>query len=433
MTRRFLSPDPVHRRLAPLLVASFFGGVALWVPVEKLFLSEIGFSPQTIGLMAAAYAAAVPLLEIPSGILADRWSRRGVLAIGHVALLLSVLVGGLSTNVPTYMVAALLLGVYIAMQSGTFEAIVYDTVLEETGASDRFEALMGRVRVAESASLVLGALAGGVVAALASPRFTYFATIPFLATSLLGLAAFREPRLHQAGGSRSLRQHVGVTFGTLRREIRLVPVAVLLVLTSLLTQAVFEFGPLWLVDAEAGAGAFGPTWAALMASLGLGGALAGRVRFGNQRTLGMAAGVLVLATSSLLVARDVVVATAAQVVIAVTSVALGIFLTRVLHDAIDSDVRSGVASGVGAATWLTFLPFAVGFGAVTERSGVHAAGWLLVAVAALVAGLLAVVAAWPGIVGSPAAGPQVVGARAPAGAGIPAPDAAPVGADAVAA
>ena len=32
----------------------------LWVPVEKLFMSEIGFDPAAVGLMAAAYAAVVP-------------------------------------------------------------------------------------------------------------------------------------------------------------------------------------------------------------------------------------------------------------------------------------------------------------------------------------------------------------------------------------
>ena len=186
------------RRLAPLIAAFFFGGVALWVPIEKLFLSEIGFTPQTIGVMAAAYAALVPLLEIVSGVLADRWSRRGVLVIGNLGAFASVLVGGLSTSVAMYVVAAMFLGVYFAMQSGTFDAIVYDTVLEETGSSERFESVVGRVRMAESMSLTLGALAGGALAAATAPRVTYFATLPFLVISTMFLLRFREPRLHEA-------------------------------------------------------------------------------------------------------------------------------------------------------------------------------------------------------------------------------------------
>src|SRR5918995_2637641 len=92
----------LRRRLLPLYVAAGLQGFMLWTPVEKLFLNEIGFDAAEVGLMAAAYAAIVPLVEVPSGLLADRWSRRGVLIIANVALLLSVLVGGLSQNVATY-------------------------------------------------------------------------------------------------------------------------------------------------------------------------------------------------------------------------------------------------------------------------------------------------------------------------------------------
>ncbi|MGH9117202.1 MAG: MFS transporter [Acidimicrobiales bacterium] len=388
--------SPVQRRLVPLVAAFFFGGVALWVPIEKLFLAEIGFTPQSIGVMAAAYAAVVPMLEIPSGLLADRWSRRGVLVIGNVGAFLSVLVGGLSTNVASYIAAAVLLGVYFAMQSGTFDAIVYDTVLEETGSSDRFESIVGRVRMAESASLVLGALAGGLLAAATAPRVTYFVTLPFLVLSTMCLLAFREPRLHEAGERRSLRDHVGVTFGTLRRDRRLLPIAALVILTSLLTQAVFEFGPLWLVDAGSGAAAFGPAWAGLMASLGLGGVLAGRVRFESPVALGTVVALLVGASLTLLLGRHAVLVTAAQVLLVMLAVAVGIYLTRLLHDAVSSDVRSGVASGISAATWLTFLPFALGFGSVSERWGIHAAGLAPVGVVAAIAGLLVVVAAAAG-------------------------------------
>src|SRR4030095_9352074 len=105
VVHRAVFPSQAHRRLAPLVAAAFFGGILLWVPVEKLFLAELGFTPQTVGLMAAAYAGVVPLLEIPSGILADRWSRRGVLLLGNAGLFASVLMGALSTNVPTYIAA----------------------------------------------------------------------------------------------------------------------------------------------------------------------------------------------------------------------------------------------------------------------------------------------------------------------------------------
>ena len=153
----------------------------LWVPVEKLFMTEIGFDAAAVGVMAAAYSALVPLLELPSGILADRWSRRGVLILASLALAASSLIGGLSHGVGTYVAGALVLGVYFAFYSGTLDSVVYDTVLEETGDGAGFERRIGRVRAVEAVALVASALLGGWLAGLLEPRVTYFLTVPFAA------------------------------------------------------------------------------------------------------------------------------------------------------------------------------------------------------------------------------------------------------------
>ena len=152
------TPRALARRFRPLQVAVGLQGMALWVPVEKLFMSQIGFDAGSVAVMAAAYAAVVPLLEMPSGILADRGSRRLMMVAATAALAASTLLGGLSRNVPTYIAAAMILGVYFAVNSGTIDSVVYDAVLEETGSNDLYETWVGRVRMVESAAFVLSAL-----------------------------------------------------------------------------------------------------------------------------------------------------------------------------------------------------------------------------------------------------------------------------------
>ena len=71
-------PRTLTRRLLPLQIGVALQGLILWVPIEKLFMTEIGFDAAAVGTMAAVYAAVVPLLEVPSVILADR--RRGAVA-----------------------------------------------------------------------------------------------------------------------------------------------------------------------------------------------------------------------------------------------------------------------------------------------------------------------------------------------------------------
>jgi predicted MFS family arabinose efflux permease len=378
----------VRRRLLPLQVAVALQGFMLWVPIEKLFMNEIGFDAATVGVMAAAYAALVPLVEIPSGILADRWSRRGVLIVASAALMLTSLVGGLSHNVPLYIVSALFLAVYFAMYSGTMEATVYDMLLEETGDSDGFEGRIGRVRFMESATLVAGSLAGGVLAGLTTPRLTYFLTVPFALASIVALLRFDEPRLHKAEEQTSLRSHIAVTYRTITRRRELLPAIALTVLTALMLQVIFEFGPLWLVASGTAPGLYGPFWAGLVSTLGLGGLLAGRVRFDRPTTVAGTIAVLTLASWVLTASRNLLVVTVAQFAVALVVVTMSIYVSRVLHDAVPSTIRSGVVSGVGALSWVTFLPFSLVFGQVSKTYGVDSAAWMITAVAVLAAAVL---------------------------------------------
>jgi MFS family permease len=230
----------LRRRLLPLQVAAFLQGVLLWLPVEKLFMSEIGFDAASIGVMAAVYAAVVPIVEVPSGILSDRWSRRGVLVVSSVALTLVSLIGGLSQNVATYMLSAVVLGVYFAMYSGTMESVVYDTVLEETGDGAGFERQFGRINLVNSVGLVLSSLAGGWLAGLTSTRLTYYVTVPVVAVSVVALLRFDEPRLHKSEQSNPLWSHVATTYRAVTGQRRLLPIVALAALTAVLLQVIFE-------------------------------------------------------------------------------------------------------------------------------------------------------------------------------------------------
>jgi MFS family permease len=378
----------LQKRLLPLHVATLLLGTALWVPVEKLFMNEIGFDAASVGIMAAVYAAVPPIIEIPSGILADRWSRRGVLIVSSIAASLSVAIGGISTSVPVYFASAFFLGVFFAMRSGTMEAVVYDTVLEESGGSEEFEGRIGRLRMIESAALVGSGLAGGLLAGFTSPRLTYFVTVPLTALSIVAFLKFREPQLHKAAEPISLRGHLDVTYRTIARRGQLRPVVALAVLTSLIMTVMFEFGPLWLVALAASTVLYGPHWAGLMSTLGLGGLLAGKLRLDRPATVGGIAGLTIGAGLLLTTSTDVVVVTVAQIVLVLLMVVASIHVTRLLHDAVPSTIRAGVASGVGAISWMTFLPFALAFGLVSDTFGVHPAGWMIVGVTVLTAALL---------------------------------------------
>src|SRR5215211_3104586 len=163
--------------------------------------------------------------------------------------------------------------IYFAFSSGTVDSVVYDTVLEETGSNELYEKWIGRIRAVESAAFVLSALAGGVLAQYTSERFTYFATVPLVGLAIIGFLRFNEPRLHKAAERVSLRSHVALTFRTMISSRAVLRVLMLAAIAGLLSQAIFEFGPLWLVALAAPAVLYGPYWAALVSTLGIGGLL----------------------------------------------------------------------------------------------------------------------------------------------------------------
>ncbi len=373
----------LRRRMLPLYAATFLTGISLWAPVEKLFMVSIGFDAATVGVMAALYAAVVPLCEVPSGILADRWSRRGVLLLAVLAATVSVAIGALSHHVATYIVSALFLGLYFALQSGTLDAVAYDTVREEIGSSDAFEKVLGRLRLIESTALVGSALLGAALAELLSPRATYVLTLVPLALAALVLLRFREPRLHHPEEPEPFGRQLGAAYRTLLRRGSLRRVVLLLVLASVLLQSMFEFGPWWLVVLETPTIGYGVHWAGVTAALGIGGVL------GGIRSLAAGPGALVLtviaaaAAVTLVLSPSLPAVIVAQIILTTAMVALTIPLTRRLHDALDSSVRASVASGVGALSWLAFVPFAVLIGQVGHHAGVGAMGGVLTVTAVI--------------------------------------------------
>lgn len=376
------------RRLLPLYAGVMSQNMLLWPPVEKLFMTRIGFTAASVGLVAAAYAVVSPLLQVPTGILADRWSRRGLLVLSSLALAGASLVGGLSHSVPMYLLSAVLLGVYFAMYSGTVEAVLYDTVVEQTGGSDGYQKWLGRIRLVESAALVAGSLSGGWLAGVAGPRVTYFVSVPFAVLAIAGFLRFGEPRLHRAGERIALRTQVSITCRTIVRRGAVRPLVVLGALSAITLQVIVEFGPLWLVALAAPAVLFGPYWAGLMSSLGLGGLLAGRLRLDRPGPLAGVCGLMLAAGVVLNTTNSLVLVTLAQAVLGLVIVAVGIQADALLHDAVPSSIRAGVSSGVGTLTWLGFLPVALAFGWVSARYGLHTSGWVITATTVAVAVLL---------------------------------------------
>src|SRR5499427_4076114 len=148
--RNALAVRPIRSRLRPLYVTGFIHSFVLWYSIEKLFMRSIGLNDYLITIATLVYIVVMMTANIPLGILADRWSRKGVLYLATCALIGSSLVCGLSHGLAGSATGISVWGLFYAAYAGTYDSAIYDVVLEETGAAEAFERCYGRVQMFEA-------------------------------------------------------------------------------------------------------------------------------------------------------------------------------------------------------------------------------------------------------------------------------------------
>ncbi|HSH56191.1 MAG TPA: MFS transporter [Candidatus Limnocylindrales bacterium] len=126
-----------------LYISNFLVGLVFWYGIEKLFMQSIGIDAVGIGVAAAVVLGFNLIFDIPSGILADRWSRKGMLFIAVIAMAICSFILGSSHSLAPYLVGYILYGIYVVSTSGTYQAIIYDSLYEH-GLAEQYSKIMGR-------------------------------------------------------------------------------------------------------------------------------------------------------------------------------------------------------------------------------------------------------------------------------------------------
>ncbi len=360
-----------------MYVAKFLRNLVFWYAVEKLFMVSIGFTNETIAVMVAVYAAMSVLMEVPSGILADRWSRKGVLALAALSLTLSSLIGGLSHGVVVYLISAVLWGFFDALASGTDDAIIYDTLLEERGHADDFEKEYGLYQAVGGVALFVAGILGGVFGHIADLRFDYFVTIPAALAAAITVLLYRDSTIHRHTAEANLTEHIRQTFTHVFRNRNLFWILLTMFAIGLANGLVGEMHQLWYIAVSAPVLFFGVAGALINSTWGFGGLL---VRFlTKQRMIIISIIILLVSCSVLIATRQPWVILVAQFIFMILANAVFAAMMAQMHRQLPSHVRSGAGSAANTMARLINIPLVLGFGWIASHHGVFSAGWILVA------------------------------------------------------
>ena len=185
---------------------AFLGITSFWI----LFLSQNGMSLWQIGLLESIFHATSVICEIPSGMLADRYSYKTNLYLSRIAGIVSsilMLVG--QGNFWIYALAMVVSALSYNFDSGTSAAMVYDSAVE-AGLKERYLSISSFMSgVAEGTRSLGTVLAGFFVHG--QLHLTYYIMI---ATSMIVLFLtwmLKEPRVKAQKSERLTMKKIMLT------------------------------------------------------------------------------------------------------------------------------------------------------------------------------------------------------------------------------
>ncbi|CRM80556.1 MFS transporter [Pseudomonas sp. 8 R 14] len=147
-----------------------------------LYLLQLGITQGEIGILQSFLFFSSVALEIPSGLLADRYGRKCSLILGFLGLFISGIGFLLFSSFIPFAIIFCLFGASIAMGSGSDRALLYDNLLAQHRAEE-YPKILSRARAIGAISLGLSMLLGGVLQDTWSWNSVY---ICFAASKLIG-------------------------------------------------------------------------------------------------------------------------------------------------------------------------------------------------------------------------------------------------------
>ena len=121
----------IKRQLGCVYTADFFSGLRITDAVWVALLAARGFSLWEIGLAESVFHIVSLLCEVPSGMAADLRGRKKSLVSGGVLAVTSNLLMAFAPNLFAICFAMALNALYGTLFSGTFTALVYDSLKTE--------------------------------------------------------------------------------------------------------------------------------------------------------------------------------------------------------------------------------------------------------------------------------------------------------------
>ena len=240
-------------------------------------MRSIGISAVGVGAATAAVIVFLVIFDIPAGILADKWSRKGVLVISALSLAVSSLLTGESHGLSLYIVGDLFYGLYLVTSNGTYQAIIYDSLHEESRA-DQYSKINGRIYALFLVGAGVGDAASGLLAHRYGFRASYLLTIVPCLLNAVVILTLHEPKFHKSIDKKRLVHQVGKASVAIAKMRLVRSLTVVMTLFAIIELFKLDFGQLYMFRYITAVQTVGILWAGYALAMALGSFIAHRFR-----------------------------------------------------------------------------------------------------------------------------------------------------------
>ncbi|HLK03934.1 MAG TPA: MFS transporter [Candidatus Acidoferrum sp.] len=152
------------RLLAVLALINFvnFAARQVFVPLIPMLRNLLGVSDSQLGSLQTLLLVVLALGSIPSGFLADRFSRKGIIAVGILFWSAATFAGGLAANFMLLLVARSFVGLGEAAYAPAAQSMISGSFPQERRAS---------AQAIFASGMLLGGACGQVIGGLVAPRY----------------------------------------------------------------------------------------------------------------------------------------------------------------------------------------------------------------------------------------------------------------------
>ncbi len=163
----------------PLVKLAVYLGLVwftFWQPVIVIFWLKNGLTMADIMLLKSLHGIAVLLLEIPTGIITDKYGAKISFVLASAIYVLSLVVYSFGHSFYAFLLAEIVAAFGTALVSGSDSAYVY-TFLDKQGQAEIFSDVLGKIHSFRLFSQTVAGILGGVIAHYFSLRLTLALTI----------------------------------------------------------------------------------------------------------------------------------------------------------------------------------------------------------------------------------------------------------------